>query len=121
MPGVPDIYRGCLGPHFALTDPDNRRPVDLDQLTQMTQRTGFAGQKARMSRALLMQRRAQQAFFEAADCQVKRDPQGIITLTRQHDDRTLTLRCDPAGGLAQTGSVWPTDPTDSGVLTVDID
>lgn len=119
VPGVPDIYQGCLGPHFALTDPDNRRPVDLDELLHMTQRSGFAGQKARLSRSLLTQRRAEPAFFAAANCQVQRDAQGVMTLTRQHSDRTLTLRCDPAGRLAQTGSVWPTDPAESGVLAVD--
>lgn len=29
MPGVPDVYQGCELGAFALTDPDNRRPVDF--------------------------------------------------------------------------------------------
>ena len=30
VPGMPDIYNGTELPFFALTDPDNRRPVDFD-------------------------------------------------------------------------------------------
>ncbi|MBV8772904.1 MAG: malto-oligosyltrehalose synthase, partial [Deltaproteobacteria bacterium] len=30
VPGVPDIYQGCELWHFALVDPDNRRPVDYE-------------------------------------------------------------------------------------------
>jgi (1->4)-alpha-D-glucan 1-alpha-D-glucosylmutase len=29
MPGVPDVYQGCELAGYALTDPDNRRPVDF--------------------------------------------------------------------------------------------
>ena len=31
-PGVPDIYQGDEVPFFALVDPDNRRPVDWEEL-----------------------------------------------------------------------------------------
>ena len=31
VPGVPDIYQGDELPFFALVDPDNRRPVNLDE------------------------------------------------------------------------------------------
>ncbi|HEX7114450.1 MAG TPA: malto-oligosyltrehalose synthase [Steroidobacter sp.] len=30
-PGVPDFYQGSELPHFALVDPDNRRPVDFER------------------------------------------------------------------------------------------
>jgi (1->4)-alpha-D-glucan 1-alpha-D-glucosylmutase len=32
VPGVPDIYQGCEAWNFSLVDPDNRRPVDFEQL-----------------------------------------------------------------------------------------
>ncbi len=31
-PGVPDLYQGCEQWNFSLVDPDNRRPVDFEQL-----------------------------------------------------------------------------------------
>ena len=96
MTGLPDIYRGCEGPHFALTDPDNRRPVDLLQLMRLTDAKGFAGRKARLSRQLLTLRAADPAFFMRADCRITRDADGTITLRRRLDHRELTLRCDPA-------------------------
>jgi (1->4)-alpha-D-glucan 1-alpha-D-glucosylmutase len=33
-PGVPDFYQGCEQWSFSVVDPDNRRPVDFDQLAQ---------------------------------------------------------------------------------------
>ena len=96
MTGVPDIYRGCLGAHVALTDPDNRRPVDLSQLMQLTKAEGFAGQKARLSRQLLLLRHDDPTFFQTADCTITRDAAGSLTLKRAAGERLLTLRCDPA-------------------------
>jgi (1->4)-alpha-D-glucan 1-alpha-D-glucosylmutase len=32
VPGVPDIYQGCEEWNFSLVDPDNRRPVDFEEL-----------------------------------------------------------------------------------------
>ena len=94
MTGVPDIYRGCLGAHFALTDPDNRRPVDLDALMRLDGAEGFAGDKARLSRRLLTLRQADPAFFDQATCTVARDDAGNVTLTRALGDRRLVIRCD---------------------------
>jgi (1->4)-alpha-D-glucan 1-alpha-D-glucosylmutase len=34
-PGVPDIYQGCETWQFNLVDPDNRRPVDFDQMAAL--------------------------------------------------------------------------------------
>ena len=35
MPGVPDVYQGCELGAFALTDPDNRRPVDFGRRREL--------------------------------------------------------------------------------------
>ncbi|MDR7123949.1 malto-oligosyltrehalose synthase [Pseudotabrizicola sp. 4114] len=55
--GVPDFYRGCEGPAFWLTDPDNRAPVDQRQLLALEQAQTFGGQKYRLTRDLLALRR----------------------------------------------------------------
>ncbi len=93
MTGVPDIYRGCLGPHFALTDPDNRRPVELQKLMQLNKAHGFAGDKARLSGRLLRLRHAHPAFFDAATCHIRREGDGTIVLTRSMDNARLILHC----------------------------
>ena len=55
--GVPDFYRGCEGPAFWLTDPDNRAPVDLRQGMALEQAQTFGGRKYRLTRDLLTLRR----------------------------------------------------------------
>lgn len=42
-PGVPDIYRGCEALDGSLTDPDNRRPLDVERLAQLRARVAEAG------------------------------------------------------------------------------
>ncbi|MFN4130834.1 MAG: hypothetical protein ACK4GC_13625, partial [Paracoccaceae bacterium] len=51
--GVPDFYRGCEGPAFWLTDPDNRAPVDPVGLMALEQAQDFGGRKYRLTRTLL--------------------------------------------------------------------
>lgn len=55
--GVPDFYRGCEGPAFWLTDPDNRVPVDPPRLMALETAQDFGGRKYRLTRALLAVRR----------------------------------------------------------------
>lgn len=54
MPGFPDIYRGDEGTLLALTDPDNRLPVDWDVLAAQDDPDG----KPHWTRALLALRRS---------------------------------------------------------------
>ncbi len=35
-PGIPDLYRGSEIWNFSFVDPDNRRPVDFEQLTRLS-------------------------------------------------------------------------------------
>ena len=58
MPGVPDFYQGCETWTFALTDPDNRRPVDFAAATKQLARAYEQGSacgdlKIRITSALL--------------------------------------------------------------------
>ena len=38
LPGIPDVYQGTEVPSIALVDPDNRRPVDYDELARRLER-----------------------------------------------------------------------------------
>jgi (1->4)-alpha-D-glucan 1-alpha-D-glucosylmutase len=50
-PGVPDVYQGNEVFHFALTDPDNRRPVDFEKRRELLTLVGTLDVKAIMRRA----------------------------------------------------------------------
>ncbi len=118
MPGVPDIFRGAEGEHLALTDPDNRRPVDLAALHGFFGQDGFTGRKARLTRALLTLRRDNPAFFDRAsagfDCK-----DGEWTLTRVHDGAQLQVRFRVFEGTCHTGTIWPADiGTDGGDVQI---
>ncbi|UVD59431.1 malto-oligosyltrehalose synthase (plasmid) [Rhizobium sp. Pop5] len=52
-PGIPDIYQGTEAFDFSLVDPDNRRPVDHEQLTAWLSE---AGPIAKLQAAALKQR-----------------------------------------------------------------
>ncbi|MBU2359264.1 MAG: DUF3459 domain-containing protein, partial [Alphaproteobacteria bacterium] len=86
----------------------------LKQLMQTTEAEGFAGDKARLSQALLRLRHAAPAFFDSATCRITRDGDGAITLTRQTGARQLTLRCDPSGDPVVTWEDSPAPDADSG-------
>lgn len=51
--GVPDFYRGCEGPAFWLTDPDNRAAVDVAGLRALENAQSFGGRKYRLTQSLL--------------------------------------------------------------------
>ncbi len=88
MPGFPDIYRGCEAPYYTLTDPDSRLPVDWDQLQVATAAEGFAGDKARLTRALLQLRTEERAFLDAADARMRLD-NDAISMVRTREGRRL--------------------------------
>ncbi|MTD98863.1 malto-oligosyltrehalose synthase [Paracoccus sp. YIM 132242] len=73
MPGFPDIYRGDEGGLLALTDPDNRLPVDWDSLAA----TPDADTKPDWTRQLLSLRQRHADFLKDADARVLIDDTGI--------------------------------------------
>ncbi|APX22622.1 MULTISPECIES: malto-oligosyltrehalose synthase [Salipiger] len=86
VPGVPDVYQGTEIGSFALTDPDNRDPLDPEPPT-----TSFGRDKLALTRRLLALRAADPEFFLTADCTV-REEGGVIHLSRRIGDRRVDLR-----------------------------
>lgn len=55
-PGVPDIYQGSEAGDFSLVDPDNRRPVDFDQLSRSLDALPDSGWTAAAAKQALIAR-----------------------------------------------------------------
>jgi len=75
MPGVPDFYQGCDDWAFTLTDPDNRRPLELSlaadrfdalRLTHPAIDSMLADLKLRVTANLLRFRRKHEALLRSA-------------------------------------------------------
>ncbi|MFD2814455.1 hypothetical protein ACFSYD_08275 [Paracoccus aerius] len=98
MPGFPDIYRGDENGLLALTDPDNRLPVDWDALAAQGDDPDA---KLHWTRQLLALRRDQADFLEGADAQVQVEDDGAaLRLIRSQHDRTMTVEFAPGGACA---------------------
>jgi (1->4)-alpha-D-glucan 1-alpha-D-glucosylmutase len=112
LPGIPDVYQGCEIAAFALTDPDNRRPVDFDALA-----AGLGGatrlsrdldrRKLALTSRLLRLRRAEPALFLYGSHEG--NPDGI-GFTRRHGTGALHVdaRIDGGDVAPRAGeAVWP--------------
>ncbi|SDY11261.1 malto-oligosyltrehalose synthase [Citreimonas salinaria] len=107
MPGVPDVYRGAMGPYLALTDPDNRRPVDPARFETWPQAPGFAGDKFRLGCALLGLRQDRADFFDTAETRFGGDGgAGELTLTRQAGQDKLDVTIRPADAARPLAIHW---------------
>ncbi|WP_347138596.1 malto-oligosyltrehalose synthase [Paracoccus sp. SSK6] len=84
MPGFPDIYRGDEGGLLALTDPDNRLPVDWDALSARPDPDA----KLHWTQALLSLRRKHADFLQGAEARISIGENGI-RLVRIQGDRQL--------------------------------
>lgn len=85
MPGVPDVYQGCETVNRSLVDPDNRRPVDYDDLQHSLARLDagepadtLAAEKLLVSSAALRLRRERPEAFDVAGLYVP------LTTTTEH-------------------------------------
>lgn len=119
MPGIPDIYRGCEGPAFYLTDPDNRRFIDFETLIRLPDGDGFGAVKARLTRALLALRRAEADFFVTAKTRFHSPARGLMRLERTADAGRLTLTFSLDGAGVSGGSIWPGADAGGSALAVD--
>ena len=115
LPGIPDVYGDGLGLDLALTDPDNRRRVDLPRLEAMASRADASGRKARLIAALLLLRRRHPGFFDTASCEIEEG-----SLVRTDGAHRLRVRFDPDTAAVAGGTLWPEDPgRDGDAVAVD--
>ncbi|MER5173028.1 malto-oligosyltrehalose synthase [Thioclava kandeliae] len=103
MPGIPDLYRGCEGARFELTDPDNRRPVSLAGLTalqtpslQLQGNETLARRKMQLVQALLALRKKHPALFLGGACEIRETGRGLEVM-RGGQAQGLRLTLDPYG------------------------
>ena len=86
-PGIPDIYRSSEGLHIALTDPDNRRPVDWTGLAALIgDESTLSGRKLALTRELLARRSRDPALFARGEYALESGPTGWQVI-RRHDGR----------------------------------
>lgn len=119
LPGIPDIYQGCEVASHALTDPDNRRPVDFAALQRALD--GGAGlswldrNKLSLLRVMLPLRRRHGALFDQGRYIALDAPPGCLAFRREGAPGTIRLAaaitCDLPAELAaaQAGErrIWP--------------
>ncbi|MBR9893907.1 malto-oligosyltrehalose synthase [bacterium] len=85
IPGLPDIYQGSETGTFALTDPDNRAPLDPDAPV-----SAFGARKLALMKELIDLRSALPKLFAAGSCSVTQDGERI-TLTRAQGGAQVAL------------------------------
>lgn len=97
MPGFPDIYRGDEGGLLALTDPDNRLPVDWTALAAQPDRPDS---KLHWTRQLLALRRSQADFLRDAAARVEMEDSNL-RLIREGTGGQIIVAFQPAGSPTQ--------------------
>lgn len=103
MPGFPDFYRGTEVTFLALTDPDNRLPVEVESLAP-TVLEGLDKDKNALTRLLLDIRSKEAQFLANADTTFSRTGDTLM-LRRSHDGRTLQMAFG-ARPVAQDRPIW---------------
>ncbi|WP_116083138.1 malto-oligosyltrehalose synthase [Tropicimonas sp. IMCC34011] len=124
MPGIPDIYQGCEGASFALTDPDNRQPVDWGHMAALVDEEGFSASKARLTRVLLRLRRERPGLFAGGASDAVQTEAGLI-VCREGEGARLSVEINLSGHPYDVGEetggdlLYPTDERDrEGSVTV---
>lgn len=101
-PGFPDFFQGTELPVLALTDPDNRRPVDFDARTRTVDTLDShcpppdaAGRKLWLTSRLLGLRCAHPDLFEHGSYRpvdvTGPEPERAFAFAREHDGQTLLV------------------------------
>ncbi len=107
LPGIPDIYRGSEVAYFALTDPDNRRAADLDQLHRLAAIPGLNADKLGLLKVMLRLRHDHPGLFADGAFHADRRQDGIIEIRRRTATETLTLLLSLDGEPIEGGTLWP--------------
>lgn len=126
VPGIPDIYQGCELASYALTDPDNRRPVDFSLRAKALDSPDVLGrpldrEKFMLTHRLLTLRRERPALFLSGGYHRIGAPEGVCAYERRSRDDVLrvALAIDGHDGnledVAAAGmQIWPAAEADDG-------
>ena len=117
LPGIPDSYRGTEVPAFALTDPDNRRPVDFAMLAEgfavpASLARGIDRRKLALTIPLLRLRRAQPDIFLSGDY-VPLPPEAGVSFLHRLGSNGLRIDLRLAARTApwhEGELLWPATP-----------
>ena len=90
LPGIPDLYQSCLGEDFSLTDPDNRRAVDLETWPDVTSTGPRSEDKAALTKALLSLRSAHPELLTHGETQWQHEG-GHLRLDRRDAKAHVSL------------------------------
>jgi (1->4)-alpha-D-glucan 1-alpha-D-glucosylmutase len=106
LPGIPDIYRGSEDAFFALTDPDNRHPVNLDALCNAQDAMPLSMRKRQLLAAMMDLRRANPDVFTGQTFSAKADGPRL-EIRREGPDTCIVLSLSLDGENVGPGTVWP--------------
>ena len=121
LPGVPDTYQSAGRVDLSLVDPDNRRPVDYDEMVERLERLDSTGWPTDLddevlwvtTRALRLRAWLPQAYGPGADYQPVDAGPHVLGFLRGGVAATLTIRAPralgAAGGLGETRVPLPAD------------
>jgi (1->4)-alpha-D-glucan 1-alpha-D-glucosylmutase len=112
IPGIPDIYQGCELTSYALTDPDNRRPVDFDLRSRALGMpevlpTDLDRAKLDLTRKLLRLRRDDPDLFLSGDYRPLVASGRVCAFMRSHAGRALKVAVSLGGESSALDDVVP--------------
>ncbi len=112
IPGIPDIYQGCELTSYALTDPDNRRPVDFDLRSRAlgmpeVLTTDLDRAKLDLTRRLLRLRRDDPDLFLSGDYRPLAASGRVCAFMRSHAGRALKVAVSLGGESSALDDVVP--------------
>jgi (1->4)-alpha-D-glucan 1-alpha-D-glucosylmutase len=112
IPGIPDIYQGCELTSYALTDPDNRRPVDFGLRQKALETPGVLSgdldrAKFDLTRRLLWLRRDDPDLFLSGDYRALPAPDRVCAFMRSWRGRHLKVAVGLGPGQAALDEIAP--------------
>ena len=134
VPGVPDFYQGTALWDFSLVDPDNRRPVDYRERTDLLKDGELlesllghwqdGAVKLRLANDILRDRRENAAFYAEADYRqltlTGEKWSRLVAFSRQRQKEMLAVIVPRLSGSGSAKSAMPSGTAYWGSTTIDL-